>query len=30
HKYRMMDLLELESHTELVQFALRNGLGIDG
>ncbi len=30
HKYRMIDLLELESNTELVQFALRNGLGIDG
>ncbi|MCK6263466.1 LuxR C-terminal-related transcriptional regulator [Vibrio sp. ZSDE26] len=29
HKYRMLDLLELENHTELVQFALRNGLGIE-
>lgn len=29
HKYRMLDLLELETHTELVQFALRNGLGIE-
>ncbi|GAM76203.1 hypothetical protein JCM19241_501 [Vibrio ishigakensis] len=29
HKYRMLDLLDLENHTELVQFALRNGLGIE-
>jgi DNA-binding CsgD family transcriptional regulator len=29
HKYRMLDLLELETHTELIQFALRNGLGIE-
>ncbi|MGR5411558.1 response regulator transcription factor [Vibrio astriarenae] len=29
HKYRMLDLLDLDTHTELVQFALRNGLGID-
>ncbi|MFA0440784.1 response regulator transcription factor [Vibrio sp. 10N.222.51.C12] len=29
HKYRMLDLLELENHTELVQFSLRNGLGIE-
>jgi DNA-binding CsgD family transcriptional regulator len=29
HKYRILDLLELETHTELVQFALRNGLGIE-
>ncbi|PMM39505.1 response regulator transcription factor [Vibrio splendidus] len=29
HKYRMIDILELENNTELVQFALRNGLGID-
>ncbi len=28
HKYRMLDLLDLDNHTELVQFALRNGLGI--
>ena len=28
HKYRMIDILELENNTELVQFALRNGLGI--
>ncbi|MDN3683041.1 LuxR C-terminal-related transcriptional regulator [Vibrio tapetis subsp. quintayensis] len=30
HKYRMIDLLNLDNHTELVQFALRNGLGIKG
>ncbi|USD42655.1 response regulator transcription factor [Vibrio sp. SCSIO 43135] len=29
HKYRMLDLLDLNTHTELVQFALRNGLGIE-
>ncbi len=29
HKYRMLDTLELDNHTELVQFALRNGLGIE-
>ncbi|MBW3697787.1 DNA-binding response regulator [Vibrio sp. T187] len=29
HKYRMLDLLDLDNHTELVQFALRNGLGIE-
>ena len=29
HKYRMIDILELENNTELIQFALRNGLGID-
>ncbi|MGR5175817.1 response regulator transcription factor [Vibrio mediterranei] len=29
HKYRMLDILELDNHTELVQFALRNGLGIE-
>lgn len=28
HKYRMLDILELDKHTELIQFALRNGLGI--
>ncbi|NOH95666.1 LuxR C-terminal-related transcriptional regulator [Vibrio sp. 99-70-13A1] len=28
HKYRMLDLLELDNHNELVQFALRNGLGM--
>ncbi|MGI9948416.1 response regulator transcription factor [Vibrio hyugaensis] len=27
HKYRLMDMLELETHSELVQFALRNGIG---
>lgn len=26
HKYRLLDLLELDSHAELVQFALRNGV----
>lgn len=29
HKYRMLDILELDNHTELIQFALRNGFGID-
>lgn len=29
HKYRMLDILELDTHTELVQFALRNGLGLE-
>ncbi|CDT47423.1 MULTISPECIES: LuxR C-terminal-related transcriptional regulator [Vibrio] len=29
HKYRMIDILDLENNTELIQFALRNGLGID-
>ena len=29
HKYRMLDLLNFDNHTELVQFALRNGLGIE-
>ncbi|MDN2481189.1 response regulator transcription factor [Vibrio agarivorans] len=29
HKYRMLDILMLDNHTELVQFALRNGLGIE-
>ncbi|WP_434761655.1 response regulator transcription factor [Vibrio fortis] len=29
HKYRMIDILELENNTELIQFALRNGLGIE-
>ncbi|MCW8346372.1 LuxR C-terminal-related transcriptional regulator [Vibrio sp. ZSDZ65] len=29
HKYRMLDILDLDNHTELVQFALRNGLGIE-
>ena len=28
HKYRMLNLLQFENHTELVQFALRNGLGL--
>ncbi|MDX2321547.1 MAG: LuxR C-terminal-related transcriptional regulator [Moritella sp.] len=28
HKYRMLDILEFDKHTELIQFALRNGLGI--
>ncbi|GAM60172.1 hypothetical protein JCM19232_505 [Vibrio ishigakensis] len=28
HKYRMLDKLNLESHNELIQFALRNGLGL--
>lgn len=28
HKYRMLGLMELNNHNELVQFALRNGLGI--
>lgn len=28
HKYRMLDILELDSHNDLLQFALRNGLGI--
>lgn len=28
HKYRMIDLLELDNNTELLQFALRNGLGM--
>jgi DNA-binding CsgD family transcriptional regulator len=29
HKYRMLDLLNLDNHNDLIQFALRNGLGID-
>jgi DNA-binding CsgD family transcriptional regulator len=29
HKYRMLDLLDFNNHTELIQFALRNGVGID-
>lgn len=29
HKYRMLNLLEFDNHTELVQFALRNGLTIN-
>ncbi|MDR9829312.1 LuxR C-terminal-related transcriptional regulator [Vibrio sp. FNV 38] len=29
HKYRMLDALEFDNHTDLVQFALRNGLGIE-
>ena len=29
HKYRMLDLLKLDNHTELIQFMLRNGVGID-
>lgn len=29
HKYRLLNLLELDNHTELIQFALRNGLGIE-
>lgn len=29
HKYRMLDLLNFDNHTDLVQFALRNGLGIE-
>jgi len=29
HKYRMLSLLGFDNHTELVQFALRNGLGIE-
>ncbi|MDN2481196.1 helix-turn-helix transcriptional regulator [Vibrio agarivorans] len=29
HKYRMLDQLNFETHTELVQFALRNGLGFE-
>ncbi|NOI37952.1 response regulator transcription factor [Vibrio sp. 070316B] len=28
HKYRMLGLMNLNNHNELVQFALRNGLGI--
>ncbi|MGV2988551.1 response regulator transcription factor [Vibrio sp. E150_011] len=28
HKYRMIDVLRLKSHAELIQFALRNGFGI--
>jgi len=28
HKYRMLDILELDKPAELIQFALRNGLGI--
>ncbi len=28
HKYRMLGLLNLNSHNDLIQFALRNGLGI--
>ncbi|MGR2701814.1 response regulator transcription factor [Vibrio campbellii] len=27
HKYRLLDMLELDSHADLVQFALRNGIG---
>lgn len=29
HKYRMINILGLDNQTELVQFALRNGLGIE-
>jgi DNA-binding CsgD family transcriptional regulator len=29
HKYRMLDILELDNHTELVRFAMRNGLGLE-
>lgn len=29
HKYRMLDLLQLDNHNELIQFALRNGLGFN-
>ncbi|MBY7730098.1 response regulator transcription factor [Vibrio bathopelagicus] len=29
HKYRMLDILDLDNHTELIQFALRNGFSID-
>jgi DNA-binding CsgD family transcriptional regulator len=29
HKYRMLDLLELDNHTELIQFAIRNGLSME-
>ncbi|GEA60977.1 helix-turn-helix transcriptional regulator [Vibrio comitans] len=29
HKYRMLDTLDFDNNTELVQFALRNGLGIE-
>lgn len=28
HKYRMLDILNLDNHNELIQFALRNGFGI--
>jgi len=28
HKYRMLDILNLDKHSKLIQFALRNGLGI--
>ncbi|MEZ9157692.1 response regulator transcription factor [Vibrio lentus] len=28
HKYRMLGLLDLNNHNDLLQFALRNGLGI--
>tara|TARA_B100001059_G_scaffold6246_1_gene5211 strand:+ start:1094 stop:1888 length:795 start_codon:yes stop_codon:yes gene_type:complete len=28
HKYRMLGLLNLNNHNELIQFALRNGLGL--
>ncbi|MEZ8693115.1 response regulator transcription factor [Vibrio splendidus] len=28
HKYRMLGLLDLNSHNDLIQFALRNGLGL--
>lgn len=28
HKYRMLDKLNLDSHNALIQFALRNGLGM--
>lgn len=28
HKYRMLDILNLDKHSNLIQFALRNGLGI--
>ena len=28
HKYRMLGMLNLNSHNDLIQFALRNGLGI--
>ncbi|EDP59845.1 LuxR C-terminal-related transcriptional regulator [Vibrio sp. AND4] len=27
HKYRLLDMLELDNHADLVQFAIRNGIG---
>lgn len=30
HKYQILDLLELETHSDLIRFSLRNGVGLEG